>query len=351
MKKSLIALAVLAASGAAMAQSSVTLFGIADVGVGYVKNSGGNDVYGLSNGGLATSRLGFRGVEDLGGGLKAGFWLEGGLAIDDGTAAGFNFKRRSTISLMGNFGEVRLGRDLVAGYKTSGYDMFGQVGVGQFLGWNNNLLGATGDADGVRASNLIGFHSNNIAGFKGGIQYGFGENTADNKLDRYFGAYLGFDNGPLSVTIAGDRNNFTGSLPVVVGVTETDRTQLSLGASYDLGMLKLSGLVQRVEFEPVGSAVDRKFDNWLLGASAPVGPGTIKAQYASYDLKGSDNDAQQLSVGYQYDLSKRTAVYTTVSYLKNKNASAASLVANGLNNAAVAGSNQTGLQIGVRHAF
>ena len=66
MKKSLIALAVLAASGAAMAQSSVTLFGIVDTGVGYVKNSGGDSTYGLANSGLATSRLGFRGVEDLG---------------------------------------------------------------------------------------------------------------------------------------------------------------------------------------------------------------------------------------------------------------------------------------------
>ena len=351
MKKSLIALAVLAASGAAMAQSSVTLFGIADVGVGYIKNSGGNDAYGLTNGGLATSRLGFRGVEDLGGGLKAGFWLEGGLTLDDGNSSGFNFKRRSTISLMGNFGEVRLGRDLTAGYKTSGYDMFGQVGVGSFLGWYSNISGTTGDADGVRASNLIGYHTNNIAGFKGGLQYGFGEDSGSNKRNRYLGAYLGFDNGPLSVTVAGDRNNFNGSLPVVVGVTNTDRTQLSLGASYDLGMLKLSGLVQRVEFEPVGSSFDRKYDNWLLGVSAPVGPGTIKAQYASYDLKGSSNDAQQLSVGYQYDLSKRTAVYTTVSYLKNKNGSGVSLVANGLSNPAGAGNNQTGLQIGVRHAF
>ena len=352
MKKSLIALAVLAASGAAMAQSSVTLFGIADVGVGYVKNSGGDSNYGLTNGGLATSRLGFRGVEDLGGGLKAGFWLEGGLTLDDGTASGFNFKRRSTISLMGNFGEVRLGRDLTAGYKTVlNYDLFGQVGMGSFLGTSNNLYGTTDDADGQRASNLIAYHSNDIAGFKGGLQYGFGENAGSNKINRYLGAYLGFDNGPLSVTIAGDRNNFAGSLPVVVGVTNTDRTQLSLGASYDLGMLKLSGLVQRVEFEPVGSAADRKYDNWMLGASAPVGPGTIKAQYASYDQKGSSDDAQQLSVGYQYDLSKRTAVYTTVSYLKNKNASAVALGGSGLALNPVSGSNQTGFQVGVRHAF
>ena len=88
MKKSLIALAVLAASGAAMAQSSVTLFGIVDAGVTYAKTSGGDNVYGLTNSGNATSRLGFRGVEDLGGGLKAGFWLEGAIQNDSGTGAG-----------------------------------------------------------------------------------------------------------------------------------------------------------------------------------------------------------------------------------------------------------------------
>ena len=358
MKKSLIALAVLAASGAAMAQSSVTLFGVADIGVGYVKNSGGDSNYGLTNGGLATSRLGFRGVEDLGGGLKAGFWLEGGLTLDDGTSSGFNFKRRSTISLMGNFGEVRLGRDLTAGYKTVlNYDLFGQVGMGSFLGTSNNLYGTADDADGQRASNLIAYHSNDIAGFKGGLQYGFGENSGSNKGNRYLGAYLGFDNGPLSVTIAGDRNNFgytTASItPPVAASAGTDRTQLSLGASYDLGMLKLSGLIQRVEFEDVGFAGKDKFDNWMLGASAPVGPGTIKAQYASYNDKSFTNgDAQQLSVGYQYDLSKRTAVYTTVAYLKNKNAASnVALGGSGLALPADAGKNQTGFQVGVRHAF
>ena len=353
MKKSLIALAVLAASGAAMAQSSVTLFGVADIGVGYVKNSGGDSNYGLTNGGLATSRLGFRGVEDLGGGLKAGFWLEGGLTLDDGTSSGFNFKRRSTISLMGNFGEVRLGRDLTAGYKTAlNYDLFGQVGMGQFLGWNNTLYGTTGDADGVRASNLIGYHTNNIAGFKGGVQYGFGESSVNNKTNRYVGAYLGFDNGPLSVTVAGDKNNFgfnVGGVPPVA--LSTDRTQLSLGASYDLGMLKVNGLIQRVEYEFAGVTNKAKVDNWMLGVSAPVGPGTIKAQYASYDVKNSSDDAQQLSVGYQYDLSKRTAVYTTVAYLKNKNNAAVALGGSGLSLAADAGKNQTGFQVGVRHAF
>jgi len=83
MKKSLIALAVMAASGAAMAQSSVTLFGIVDAAYGRVSGNG-TSVTGISNSGINSSRLGFRGEEDLGGGMKAGFWLEGQLYNDVG---------------------------------------------------------------------------------------------------------------------------------------------------------------------------------------------------------------------------------------------------------------------------
>ena len=355
MKKSLIALAVLAASGAAMAQSSVTLFGIVDTGVGYIDN-GGNEVagstagqnkYGMTTSGNATSRLGFRGVEDLGGGLKAGFWLEGQIDGDDGNAAGFNFKRRSTLSLMGGFGEVRLGRDLTPGYsKFISYDLFGQVGIGQFMGWSSNLYGA--DVGGVRADNMLSYYTPNFGGFTAGVNYGFGEDTASSKTNRYVGGYVAFDNGPISVALAMDKNN--GNLPTTPAVNG-DRTQVSLGGSYDFGMLKASALVQQVEFEPTVGTGKVKFDNWALGLSAPVGPGTVKAQYASYDLKDSSNEAQQLSVGYVYDLSKRTAVYGTVSFLKNKGASAVSLGGNGLPLGGASGENQTGYQVGIRHAF
>ena len=355
MKKSLIALAVLAASGAAMAQSSVTLFGIVDTGVGYIDN-GGNEVagstagqnkYGMTTSGNATSRLGFRGVEDLGGGLKAGFWLEGQIDGDDGNAAGFNFKRRSTLSLMGGFGEVRLGRDMTPGYsKFISYDLFGQVGMGQFLGWSSKLYGA--DVGGVRADNMLSYYTPNFGGFTAGVSYGFGEDTASSKTNRYVGGYVAFDNGPISVALAMDKNN--GNLPTTPAVNG-DRTQVSLGGSYDFGMLKASALVQKVEFEPTVGTGKVKFDNWALGLSAPVGPGTVKAQYASYDLKDSSNEAQQLSVGYVYDLSKRTAVYGTVSFLKNKGASAVSLGGNGLPLGGASGENQTGYQVGIRHAF
>ena len=115
MKKSLIALAVLAASGAAMAQSSVTLYGVVDAGVTYI--NGKDNWSGVTSGNNLTSRLGFRGTEDLGGGLKANFVLEGGFNLDAGdgnssgaAGTGFEFKRQSTVGLAGNFGEVRLGR-------------------------------------------------------------------------------------------------------------------------------------------------------------------------------------------------------------------------------------------------
>jgi predicted porin len=132
MKKSLIALAVMAAAGAASAQSSVTLFGIVDINYNYIKGDGNGHVSRLTDSGYNSSRLGFRGTEDLGGGMSASFWLEAGVNPDNGTGdtteheqpgcrplrwyrvgarQGLVFNRRSTVSLAGNWGEVRLGRD------------------------------------------------------------------------------------------------------------------------------------------------------------------------------------------------------------------------------------------------
>ena len=106
MKRSLLALAALTAfAGAASAQSSVTVFGIVDLAARN-QNNGNGSINSLSSAGINTSRLGFRGIEDLGGGLRAGFWLEGQLDPDTGNAGGQTWQRRSTVSLIGGFGEV-----------------------------------------------------------------------------------------------------------------------------------------------------------------------------------------------------------------------------------------------------
>ena len=355
MKKSLIALAVLASSGAAMAQSSVTLFGIVDTGIGYVNkaDASGDSKYGMHTSGNATSRIGFRGVEDLGGGLKAGFWLEGEIFGDDGNSAGFNFKRRSTVQLSGNFGEVRLGRELTPGYsKTMSYDLFGQIGIGQFMGWrdwNGSAATATTDATGVRSSNMISYYTPNMGGLNAGLGYGFDEQTKGH-AGRYIGGYVAYDNGPLSVAVSyDDRDSIGGGTGA--GAWTADRSALTLGGSYNLNVVKLNAIVQQTKDKPtVGS--NRKYNAYMLGASAPVGAGEVKLQYTMYDQKAIDSKAHQLALGYVHNLSKRTAVYGTVAFLKNKDASNLGLSNKQLNTAGPgAGKSQTGLQVGIRHAF
>ena len=131
MKKSLLLLAALSTcSGLASAQSSVTVFGILDAAVTNVKNGSAGSRKTLSSGQGNTSRLGFRGVEDLGGGLKASFWLEGQVDVDTGGTSGFDWSRRATVSLTGNFGELRMGRDQNPSYLNWGArDLFSYVGV------------------------------------------------------------------------------------------------------------------------------------------------------------------------------------------------------------------------------
>ena len=362
MKKSLIALAVLAASGAAMAQSSVTLFGIVDTNVSYldgVSNAAGTNTdskYGIGTSGNATSRLGFRGVEDLGGGLKAGFWLEGEIFGDDGNAAGFNFKRRSTVSLMGGFGEVRMGRDLTPNYsKTISYDLFGQTGIGQFMGWtdwaSNSDFGTavpTADANNVRASNMISYFTPNFGGLTAGLGYGFDEQTTG-KAGRYVGGYVAYDNGPLSLAASYDQRDLLVN-GLVAGSAVLDRDTFTLGGSYNLNVVKLNAIVQQSKYKALGES--EKVNAYALGVSAPVGAGEVKLQYALYDNKIIESKAHHISLGYVHNLSKRTAVYGTVSYMDNKDASKLNLSAKGLGTIdARAGDSQTGYQVGIRHAF
>jgi len=348
MKKSLIALAVLAASGSAMAQSSVTLFGIVDAAVTRVSGNGAGNRIGLSSGGNSASRLGFRGTEDLGGGLAASFWLEGALNVDTGNAAGFNFQRRSTVSLSGNFGEVRLGRDYAPTFwNSTNFDPFGTRGVGQALNYDNFGFGT------VRNNNSVGyFLPSNLGGFYGQAQYAFGEasSTAVNdKAGNYLGARVGYANGPLNVAAA------LGQWKQVIGATTTvagnDFRMANLGASYDFGVVKPMIFIGQENVKN-GAFGNSKANSYLLGATAPLGAGELRASVARFDLKDSGNDFDKFAIGYGYNLSKRTQVYTTVAYLKNKGNSVRSISADGLAaTGTTPGGKSTGLDIGVRHSF
>lgn len=357
MKKSLIALAVLAASGAAMAQSSVTLYGVADAGVTYL--NGADNWSGVTSGNNLTSRLGFRGVEDLGGGLKANFVLEGGFNLDNGDGAsgyagakageGFQFKRRSTVGLSGGFGEVRMGRELTAAFNaTARYDVFGSVGIGQSRLWaDGGVVDASANATAVttnqRISNALTYVSPDFSGFKFGLNYGFGETTASNSDSGYLGAGLTYDNGPLSLGLGLERlNNGANS------VAASDIDAWSLGGSYDFGVVKLLGGYRASTVDR--AAGENKRNGAYVAVTAPVGPGLVRASYNRYENKynGGKDKADQFAVGYVYGLSKRTSVYGTYAYIKNKDgANLYNLGSGGLKT----NGSQQGVQVGVSHAF
>jgi predicted porin len=346
--KKIAALAVLAGvSALAQAQSNVTLFGVVDVAARYTKN-GDDAVKSLASNGAQTSRLGVRGVEDLGDGLKAGFWLETGLNPDTGTNSdGARFwNRRSTVSLLGGFGEVRLGRDTTPSFTGyADFDVFGTNGVAaadKFV----NKLGTNVDTN-VRADNLASyFLPSGIGGVYGQFSAAAGEGAAGKK---YFGGRVGYAAGPLDVSVSYGQT----TVSPLAGSSEDKYNLGSLAAAYDFKVVKLSGYVSQAKY------ADTKITVANVGASVPVGPGAIRASYINANASGrtpggvsiEDNDAQQLALGYVYDMSKRTAVYSTVSRVNNKNG--ASYVVDG--NPALPspnnGKDSTGFEVGIRHRF
>lgn len=342
MKKSLIALAVLASSGAAMAQSSVTLYGVVDTSVAYVK--GQESVSGLLNSGNATSRLGFRGTEDLGNGLKANFVLEGQVDPDNG--GGFDFKRQSTVGLSGSFGEVRLGRALTASYNAvSRYDLFGTVGLGSTLAWAGSQTGYQN-----RSNNMISYISPKFSGFGVGIDYGFGEKEA-NRDGRNMGVGATYDNGPLSLGLGYDRQNNVSNPDA--GIANTDLKTWQLGGSYNFGVAKLLAFYKNTKYNEVATGDDFTLKTYNLGVSVPVGAaGEVKATYNNYKISDNGGKANQFSLGYVHNMSKRTAVYGTYAYLKNKDGATFDLngAFTGVNGANDSGK-MHGLQVGIRHAF
>lgn len=409
MKKSLVALAALAAAGAASAQSSVTLFGIVDAGISYYENEGYNGNKAsrtdLSNSGYNSSRIGFRGTEDLGGGLAASFWLEAALGNDVGTAGAGSlstassqlFNRRSTVSLSGRFGEVRLGRDYVPTFwNDTVFDPFGTNGVGtnavstaQAGTLLNQAFGLANNSNYVRANNTVGyFLPANLGGFYGQVMYGLPERveydpagttpatTALSFDGRYVGGRFGYANGPLDVAVAYGENVITRNFQ---GGGRAETKVGNIGASWDFGFLKLMGEYNQTDVNsdvvtpvaittPFGALaagspvnIDASSKGYLIGATVPVGPGLIRVSYSytDYDLgnnAANDPEAQKFAIGYVHNLSKRTALYATAAYLKNKNTNSPSgvLLSSTVGGPVPVGAaveKSMGYDFGIRHSF
>ncbi len=347
MKKSLLALAVLGAfAGVASAQSSVTLSGTLDAGVRYTKNDGQNRFLSMENSGLNSSQLVFSGKEDLGGGLYAGFVLNSQLTQSQGNAGlgGKFFNRRETVSLWGNFGEIRIGRDYTPTFwNNTIYDPFGTVGVGDS---SNVLQMPTGTF--VRADNAVGyFLPSNLGGVYGQFMAAASERALQNP-GRYLGGRIGFAAGPFDVAFA------YGTQRLDLTPSQPSQKTMNIGGSYNFGVAKLMGYYDRDTLSY--GAVDKKENRYSLGVSVPVGAGSINANYdhSKLDNSGVSTSLKKFAVGYVYNLSKRTALYTTVAELKNDNATAVGIGGNTGGNAALppsAGGKSTAIEAGLRHFF
>lgn len=361
-KKLLIALPLVALGGAAFAQSSVTLFGTVDEAVTYV--NGSDNWSGLQSGGNMDSRIGFRGTEDLGAGLKAQFWLEAGILADQGTGesgSGLDFKRRATVGLLGNFGEIRLGRDETAAYQSmKRFDVFNNAGIGGSKMWadgfnNGPAVGPFATVgDTKRKDNLLAYYSPNMGGFNFGVNYGFGEDADDTfKRGAYWGATLGYENGPWNAALTAEQQNNT-TYPGVLVPIDLRQRAYSAGLGYDFGRMKVSGAFRQSRTNEDGGE-SLKGQSYMLGIAAPVGAaGVVKASYNRYEREVfADNKlkADQISLGYEHNMSKRTALYGTYSYLKNKDNNGANLGLSMGNVPADENGKQHGVQVGVRHSF
>lgn len=340
MKKALIALAVLGLTGgAAVAQSSVTLFGVVDADMKFVK-TGASKMKKLDSSGLNTSRFGVRGTEDLGGGLKAGFWLESEVGTDTGIAGGGNafWGRRATVSLTGDFGEVRLGRNkTVSRLHVEDFDPSAFTGLGSVSAVYSNLGSGNGTSYG-RADNLVSYSlPGNLNGVYGGVDVSAGEGTSTNKGQS---VRLGYKAGPLHVS---------GAYATTSNAADNNKFKLtSIGAAYDFGVIR-----------PAVSYTQNKYlarDQKILtvSATAPLGQGQLWGSYTSAKTSGETGFAtvgtpKLFALGYVYNLSKRTALYTTFAQLKNDGTTRFAL--GGSPAATANGQKSTGYDVGVRHSF
>ena len=369
MQKKVIALAVAAlASTGALAQSNVQIYGVVDYGyafrhdpnrvyelVGQTKDENGKVLQAgawrkVNRNGAATvnsridagqrngNRLGFKGVEDLGNGLKAVFVLERGFNLDTGTDRN-GFNRQAYMGLAGDWGTLAGGRIYTPYYSlVSSLDPFEDGTVGRYGNVKEDINGLFNP---VRVDNTVAYISPNYNGFgfvaaysnNAGGDDSANNNGANNTVYTVAANYT-VDNAMLGLTYhhigAGSTfrslNPATGKTQGVKGIDN-----FTLGGSYDFGAAKVAAFwswdeLKGINGTNIAGTVSQKSslsqNNFMLGATVPFGKQAVKASF-NYSKNSSSQfgDAWQLAVGYDYNFSKRTTFYATYAYIDNDSAS------------------------------
>lgn len=378
MQHKLIALAVAGlVSTSAIAQSNVTIYGVLDYGYAYrfdarsLTKSGPtpNSASQLNGGQAFSNRIGFKGTEDIGNGLKALFVLEQGYNLDANDqlgSAGFTFTRQSYVGLSGNFGSVIGGRMYTPYYNfVAGLDPFVNGTVGRYS--NAFILAPTVTGSSLtnplRFDNAIAYTSPTFGGFSvtGAFsnnvvgQDATTSNAANNTAYALFGQYAA---GPIYV---GANYHYIASGSNSVDSLIDNVQNFSLGGSYDFNVTKFMALWTWNEIEYAGSmsnVSNATVNNYMLGATVPFGKWAGKATYVySNGNRTAGGDAQQFAVGLDYNLSKRSTIYTAYSYINNSDNRMSATGDAGQGGGYAAGNGfgagvwQQGLQVGFTHRF
>ncbi|WP_186204663.1 porin [Burkholderia gladioli] len=399
MKKTLPAIAaLLALSGVAHAQNSVTLYGLIDTGFAFNSNAKGGRQYSASSGNLQGDRWGLRGIEDLGGGYAAIFRLEGGYSVNSGALGqgGALFGRKAYVGLQTPYGTVTLGRQ---------YDALGDY-VGDFEAANfekfvpgtewGSIYGAhPGDMDNLdnsyRINNTVKYASRSYYGLKFGGMYSLGGQAGDVTRNQVWGLGVGYDHGPFAGGIAIERaknpnfgvfgtnpnaNSATAadaanvSNPVFSGFASAGAWQvISAGAAYHLGNATIGGVYSNVAFQNLGATAGAGLNPLHLSGTAKFNIGELSVSYlltpslqlgtAYTYTKGSSVGSvsgatyNQVNLGADYFLSRRTDLYVVGIYqhasgVDSTGKKAVAAIANLSNSSS---DRQAALVFGIRHKF
>lgn len=373
MKKTATALAVLTSLGlsaAAHAQSSVTVYGVVDLGLTYTSKVGANNGsrFSLDSGDLATSRIGFKGVEDLGGGLSAIFNLENGFNADTGMLATANnlFDRKSVVGLSGAFGTVTLGRQTDyledIGSKYTSVQTFGGNGIkgGHF----NNLDRVAG---GARTDNSIRYDSANLSGFTGSLFYGFGEVAGKTSAGQALGIAANYANGPFGIGAAYYQNKLlANAAPASAG--DTELKTFTIGSSYQFGPAKLYGAwsqTKRPLQAPLAATglvnitTATKANIFDVGVDYTVTANLHALASVIYDRANISRattgatrvSTTQWNLGVDYYLSKRTDLYAMYSNQRARDTVNPGVVNGAYTSSPADDSSQNVVRVGLRHKF
>lgn len=315
-KNVLVAAAALVASVAAQAQSAVNVYGNVDVSVGSFEDNLTNRITEVRSGQLTGSFIGFKGQEDLGGGLKAFFKLESTIGVDTGSAQSNFWGRTSELGLTGAYGTITGGNSLSLAGRA--YDAQSPFSVFGNMNGVASTVAVHGGNFGVVQANSLTYTSQTYSGFAGAAQFGTG--TEAPSTDKIYALQGTYASGPLAAGLTVTNNDLA------------DQNLVQLGGSYDFGSVKAFGQIGRAKL-----AANDDLNYFELGASVPVAA-NCKVLAAWTHGKSDGYKTDELSVAYDHTLSKRTGAYAGVVYQSVKVGSADT-------------DSGVSLAVGLRHAF